>query len=255
VSTGIALVIETVAGLSGLLTGLVGPGLIRSGLTASVSPSRGAAPEKNELDRFEFGVHHQYAPGESCPHCLAADPETEQPASRESNAASKPGPIESSNLTEDEQQQVEELKQLDREVRSHEQAHKSAAGGHGGSIHLEYQTGPDGKRYAVGGEVPIDVSPVPGNPQATVTKMQQIRQAALAPASPSSQDRAVATEASRLAAEARAELRGRSKTPEAETDGQTVEEASIHGEIRNDPGPFTAGEPAVTQGELLDLFA
>ena len=44
----------------------------------------------------------------------------------------------------------------DREERQHEQAHLSAAGGHArGGPSYQYETGPDGKRYAVGGEVSI----------------------------------------------------------------------------------------------------
>lgn len=75
-----------------------------------------------------------------------------------------------------------------------------------GSPSYTYQRGPDGVRYAVGGEVPIDVSKVPGDPQATLEKMQLVQRAALAPAEPSSQDRRVAALAAQQAAEARAEL-------------------------------------------------
>lgn len=110
-------------------------------------------------------------------------------------------------LTDEEQKQVEQLKQRDREVRQHEQAHLAAAGGNAiGGPTFEYQTGPDGKRYAVGGEVQIDTSPVEGDPEATIAKMQQIRAAALAPANPSAQDRQVAAQAAAEARDARAEL-------------------------------------------------
>ena len=47
-------------------------------------------------------------------------------------------------------------------MRAHEQAHKGAAGSHGGSISYTYQTGPNGKKYAVGGEVPVNISPIKG---------------------------------------------------------------------------------------------
>ena len=60
--------------------------------------------------------------------------------------------------------------------------------------------------YAIAGEVPIDVSPVPGDPQATLDKMQVVRRAALAPINPSAVDRAVAAQASAQAARARVEL-------------------------------------------------
>ena len=52
----------------------------------------------------------------------------------------------------------------------------------------------------------IDLSPVRGNPQATIAKMQQVRRAALAPGEPSGQDRQVAAQAAALEREARKEL-------------------------------------------------
>jgi hypothetical protein len=109
-------------------------------------------------------------------------------------------------LSDEEQQEVTELKRRDAEVRAHERAHQSGGGQYAGSPSYAYQTGPDGKRYAVGGEVSVDVSPVAGDPQATIVKMEQIRRAALAPAQPSAQDRRVAAKAAQVEQEARAEL-------------------------------------------------
>jgi len=105
-----------------------------------------------------------------------------------------------------EQQQIEELKARDTEVRVHEQAHASVGGQYAGSPSYEYQRGPDGTNYAVGGEVQIDVSEIPGDPQATIDKMQTVRAAALAPAEPSSADRAIAADATQKMAAAQAEL-------------------------------------------------
>lgn len=102
---------------------------------------------------------------------------------------------DSEELTPDEHQQVQELVARDTEVRAHEQAHAAAGGQWAGAPSYDYQRGPDGKRYAVGGEVPIDVSSVAGDPRATIAKMQQVRRAALAPAQPSPTDRRVAAEA------------------------------------------------------------
>ena len=59
--------------------------------------------------------------------------------------------------------------------------------------------------YAVGGEVTIDTSPVKGDPQATVAKMEVVIRAALAPADPSGQDRSVAAQATQEEAQARQE--------------------------------------------------
>lgn len=109
-------------------------------------------------------------------------------------------------LTAEERAEVEQLKQRDTEVRQHEQAHLAAAGQYAkGGASFEYQTGPDGRRYAVGGEVNIDSSPIEGDPDATIAKMQQIRAAALAPAEPSGQDRSVAASAAAQIQSARAE--------------------------------------------------
>ncbi|AWB09712.1 SprA-related family protein [Thermodesulfobium acidiphilum] len=92
--------------------------------------------------------------------------------------------------------EIEQLRKRDQEVRAHEQAHIAASGGLAASgPNYVYVTGPDGKLYAVGGDVTIDVSPVPNNPDATIQKMQTVIRAALAPAEPSSQDYTVASQA------------------------------------------------------------
>ncbi|MEJ5244629.1 MAG: putative metalloprotease CJM1_0395 family protein [Bacteroidota bacterium] len=113
----------------------------------------------------------------------------------------------SSELSEKEKQVVEELKRRDQEVRQHEQAHIAAGGSLvRGGANFNYQVGPDGKQYAIGGEVQIDVSPE-DTPEATIRKMQQVQRAALAPGDPSPQDRAVAAMASRMEAQAASEQR------------------------------------------------
>ncbi|WP_337075513.1 putative metalloprotease CJM1_0395 family protein [Aeromonas veronii] len=104
------------------------------------------------------------------------------------------------------EQQVQDLVERDKEVRTHEQAHQSAGGEYASSPTYQFTQGPDGKRYATGGEVQIDTSIVPGDPAATIAKMQQIRSAALAPAEPSAQDLAVARSAAASEAKARKEL-------------------------------------------------
>ncbi len=125
--------------------------------------------------------------------------------------ASRPEKNSSSNsdkqLSEEEQKQIDELKSRDREVKTHEQAHIAAGGSYvkGGATY-DYQTGPDGKQYAVGGSVNIDTSPVDGNPEATIAKAQVIIKAALAPAEPSGQDQKVASAARQMMSEARKEL-------------------------------------------------
>lgn len=129
-----------------------------------------------------------------------------QPQGRSSPQGGKALPPDDANL-------VQKLKEEDHRVRSHEAAHQAAAGGlaRGGSF--TYETGPDGQRYAVGGEVSIDTSPVDGKPQATMMKMQQVQRAALAPADPSPQDRRVAAQAAAVEAKARGELLAQSTHP------------------------------------------
>jgi hypothetical protein len=109
-------------------------------------------------------------------------------------------------LEETQLKELRELKARDREVRAHEQAHQAVGGQHAGSVSYTYQRGPDGNQYAVGGEVSIDLSPVQGDPQATIEKMRTIRAAAMAPAEPSAQDRAVAAQAMQLMLQAQMEM-------------------------------------------------
>lgn len=110
---------------------------------------------------------------------------------------------------------LEQLRARDREVRVHEAAHAAVGGPYAGAASFQYQRGPDGRNYAVEGEVSISTSPVPGDPQATIEKARTIRAAALAPAEPSAQDRRVAAEAAQMEAEARAELQAQTRQEQA----------------------------------------
>jgi hypothetical protein len=110
------------------------------------------------------------------------------------------------DLTPEQKDEVEKLQKRDSDVRAHEQAHMAAAGAYvKGGATFSYQKGPDGKMYAIGGEVTIDTSPVKGDPRATIAKMETIKAAALAPADPSGQDRSVAAQAEVEEAQARQE--------------------------------------------------
>ncbi|MCW5757701.1 MAG: hypothetical protein KIT54_10735 [Phycisphaeraceae bacterium] len=100
--------------------------------------------------------------------------------------------------SEADRRKLEKLRETDQRVRRHEEAHRAAAGAlHRGGPTYTYETGPDGKRYAVAGSVQIDTSPG-RTPQETVQKAAQIRRTALAPVDPSSEDRAIAAKASRM---------------------------------------------------------
>lgn len=132
-------------------------------------------------------------------------------------ASSSDGNRSSSNnaqqLTPEEQNQVQKLKERDRQVRQHEQAHMTAGAGLvTSSASFTYQKGPDGVNYAVGGEVGISTSPG-RTPDETIQRARQIRAAALAPADPSGQDRAVAAQAMQMEQQAQIE-KSQSENPQ-----------------------------------------
>ncbi|WP_219821531.1 putative metalloprotease CJM1_0395 family protein [Sneathiella aquimaris] len=178
----------------------------------------------------------------------------EEPAENKNPVSSKIETTDPSGLTEAEQEQVETLERRDREVRNHEQAHAAAGGQYAGSPSYEYQTGPDNQRYAVGGEVKIDTAPIAGDPAATITKMDVVIRAALAPAEPSGQDKAVAAAASQRRAEAQAEL---SAQRQAELSGN-LEEATKSVNTGPSGAPVSERErpkSTVDPSAITDLFA
>ena len=153
-----------------------------------------------------------------------------------------------SELNTEEKRELEQLKARDRDVRAHEAAHKAAAGNLArGGAQFEFQNGPDGRRYAVGGEVSIDTAKVSGDPQATIHKAQTIRRAANAPAQPSSQDRSVAAQASRMEAEARRELSA------GETDSEGRGNPASH--TAQTDTRFNRATEQAPVGELIDVLA
>jgi hypothetical protein len=105
-----------------------------------------------------------------------------------------------------EQLEIAELARPDREVRAHEQAHAAVGGSYAGAPSYTYSCGPDGQRYAVGGEVSIDTGALSNDPQATLRKMEVVVRATLVPVEPSVQDRSVAAQAQAQMAQARVEL-------------------------------------------------
>jgi hypothetical protein len=138
---------------------------------------------------------------------------------QESEKNSKETSKSTDELTQDEKQQVAELQARDVEVRAHEAAHQAAGGGLSGGASFTYQQGPDGKSYAIGGEVPISM-PGGSTPEEKIANAQQVIAAALAPADPSAQDMSVAASARSMMMDAQQE-----KTKEAmEANDQTNNE-------------------------------
>ncbi len=168
-------------------------------------------------------------------------PQENRPADDSSRTAEEKAGIR--ELTAEEKQRVAELKARDASVRQHERAHLAAAAGLArGGAQFDFVTGPDGRRYAVGGEVQLDTSPVPDDPQATIQKAQTVRRAALAPAQPSSQDHRVAAQATQMEFAARTEL-----------SQERAAEARERLEGNADAATLFAGQ-GPEQPRLVDLF-
>ena len=103
---------------------------------------------------------------------------------------------------ESEQEMLRKLQQRDAKVRGHEAAHVMAAGGQASMPTYNYQTGPDGRRYAVGGSVNISMIST-GDSEQTARQAQKAYRAAMATGEPSSADMQAATRAMARAAEAK----------------------------------------------------
>jgi len=168
-----------------------------------------------------------------------AEMETEKNEAKAQGVATEKKGVDGEPLNKEETAELKELEKRDGKVRDHEMAHKAALGSYAkGGIQLEYQVGPDGKRYATGGKVSLDAS-AESTPEKTIAKAQTIRRAALAPADPSSQDRRVAAEASRLEQKARADKteqdgKERDEKLEAVKSGPSIERATTSEEDLND---------------------
>jgi hypothetical protein len=112
------------------------------------------------------------------------------------------------SLNREDQSALYKLTAVDLQVRFREQAHKAATGPYAGVISYEYEKGPDGLRYAVGAQTPVDTAPEP-DPEATIEKMETIRAAALTPGRRSAQDRDIARIAYAQLVQAQTQLRVR----------------------------------------------
>lgn len=187
----------------------------RPGDTVSLSPEAQALAEAADVTDV---------PGETI---RAGSSPAEAEAAESESDPEAPG-----ELTPEEQEVVAELQARDREVRAHEQAHASVGGALAGSPSYEYESGPDGRRYAVAGEVPIELREG-RTPEETLRNAQTVRRAALAPAEPSPQDRSVAAAASQMEARARSEI-----------NEERAEEATEGGESGDTAGSASGTEPS-----------
>ena len=229
------------AGLAGLIEGAMSARRLANIPITNISEARGVVRKDNHGDGEASAARDT----------LELSPEASQQISSAAGT----------ELNEEQQAKVDQLKQRDSEVRAHEQAHIAAAGGYATSgASYSYQTGPDGKRYAVGGEVGIDVSAIDGDPEATIRKMQQVQAAAMAPADPSSQDRAVAAQATAVIRQAQAEL---NQQPDSADETDTVDNADDSRQPNSTaktsrgpvPGDRRFGSNNQSFSDLIDTYA
>lgn len=142
-------------------------------------------------------------------------------------------------LTEQEYLKLPEIQAMivaltarDLEVRAHEMAHQMVGGSLAGAMSFSYQIGPDNKLYAIGGEVPISIE-TSENPQETISNMQQIKAAALAPSNPSGADLQIASTASKIEMDAKAQLNSQQEQEKQESKNDKIDIKNSQDEKEN----------------------
>lgn len=217
--------------------------------SASVSPD--VSPDITRAAQAPLTAAQALADEQSASAREEADKPADSPANTEkSQRKDGEGDPQQQRL---EQLEITKLASRDQEVRAHEQAHAAIGGRYASAPSYTYERGPDGKRYAVAGEVGIDTGPVANDPEATMAKMEVVIRAALAPAEPSAQDRQVAALAQAQKAEASVQL-----AQQQRAEAQAASEARV----QNNEEDLTAAEEgeAVTPGQQnrpapgLDLY-
>lgn len=226
--------------------------------TTSITPSEGvnvAQAAQGVQPTQAVGAGQTAVQGQNTP-----SKETRSTGNTTQGTTGATGVVGNSDLTPKQQKVVTELKQIDQQVRDHEAAHMAAGGTLvRGGVSYDYQTGPDGKRYAVGGEVQIDTTPVEDDPKATMLKAERIKSAALAPADPSSQDLAVAAAATQMQMQAQQELTQQSMQNLQDSSKKGQQSASNGETQAMSSTAHKAYETAVvktgTNGLVLDVFS
>ncbi len=228
------------------------------------SPETGTPEQQPEVAAGKAGTASEEN-SENLTRSEEKNAQQEKPSTPAAGARKAPDGHE---LNREELRQLQELEQRDREVKAHEHAHIAAGGRYVTSgASYKYETGPDGRKYATGGEVSIDTSEEK-DPRATIRKMETVRKAALAPARPSSQDRRVAAQASRKIMEAELrksrseETKGRTPEVSGTQEGKGTEEANNSEKIQN-TGPAaeqaSSSTPQYTRnsppaGSMFDVY-
>lgn len=221
---------------------LIGSALPYPSPAPSALPARPLSPEVSQdlLRASQAPVTATQA--QTDPDGASAREEADRPAGEAASQALGSRAEQAAQLRQ-EQQVIGDLASRDREVRIHEQAHAAVGGAYAGAPTYSFQRGPDGKSYAVGGEVSIDASPVANDPAATLRKMEVVLRAALAPAEPSAQDLRVAGQAQAQASQARVDL--------AQQQQEATAAASTERAGKNESGEEDDAEPAVDESQQV----
>ncbi len=148
---------------------------------------------KSTMNIMQVNSHSNYNIGSN--YAIKSDTE---------DTKEKETPHSKDELTPDEERLVAKLEARDAEVKAHEAAHQSGGASTGGATYT-YQQGPDGRMYAIGGEVSVSFQ-TGSTPQETIANAQAVIASALAPADPSAQDMAVASSAMVMMMKARQQL-------------------------------------------------
>jgi hypothetical protein len=202
------------------------PGRLEAESATNVRPQL-HAPEQSEPEVTETAQAEKASqPDSISERATQRDPESTQRAEQQPQAGREDQTRQESADLQGEIELIRELASRDREVRAHEQAHQASGGEYAGAAVFSYRRGPDGKQYAVGGEVSIDISRE-SSPADTIDKAERVRRAALAPAEPSAQDRRVAALASQLVLEAQAALRTEERQKTEKTEEESAEQDEL----------------------------
>ncbi len=186
------------------------------------APNMSNAPNTANTGRGGAGGNSKDAAGAASDPLLAKNPAADKNADKVTISSDKGKDAKDKENDQKIQSEVQKLKANEQRVRSHELAHQSVGGRYAGAPSYQYTKGPDGKSYISGGEVSIDVSSAK-DPEETLTKMRQVRAAAMAPSDPSPQDQSVAQKASQIETQAQQEIAQKRFT---ESDGKSSESAT-----------------------------
>ena len=150
----------------------------------------------------------EFLPPSSIAKDDSADNKKEEKSSSKNKTAKKePSGMELKTEDSGDESTIQELKARDAEVRAHELKHLASAGQYAsGGIVYDYQTGPDGRLYAVGGHVNVNTGSISGNPEASLQKARTLRATAMSVSEPSSADSAVAQNAAQMERDAMSEI-------------------------------------------------